>query len=138
MKPTLEEERHALLEQFEASRAVYRRMLSDSHIQRASSFVHQTGNASNIGPDFPHSHTMRWLIAHRWQLAFGLAGFILLRPDRHLVNRHAIKNRRLPAYRITVKGLAAAGAGLLQSRSSWQLAARMTGMLLRWMQERRA
>ncbi len=138
MRPTLEEERRALLEQFEASRAVYRRMLSGTSRARVTSSLRQTGRASHIAPGFPRSQTMRWIIAHRWQLALGAAAFILIRPDRKLFNRHAVKKIRPTPRSSAAKSLAAAGASLLQSRSNLHLAGRVAGMLLRWMQERRA
>jgi hypothetical protein len=138
MRPTLEEERRALLEQFEASRAVYRRMLSGTHTARITSSLRQTGSALHIAPDFPRSHTMSWIIAHRWQLALGAAAFILIRPDRRLFNRNAVKKGRPMPRSSAVKALAAASASLLQNRSNLHLAGRVAAMLLRWMQQRRA
>lgn len=81
---------------------------------------------------------MRWIIAHRWQLALGAAAFILIRPDRRLFNRHAVKKVKPMPHSSAVKALAAAGASLLQSRSNLHLAGRVASMLLRWMQQRRS
>lgn len=138
MRPTLEEERRALLEQFEASRAVYRRMLSGTRTARITSSLRHTGSASHIAPDFPRSHTMRWIIAHRWQLAFGAAAFILIRPDQRLFNTYAIKKDKPIPRSSALKVLASVGASLLQSRSNLHLAGRLAGMLLRWVQLRRS
>lgn len=129
MRPTLEEERRALLEQFEASRAVYRRLLNTRTAPQ---------DTSKPGSGFPRSHTMRWIVSHRWQLALGVAALILIRPYRQLHNRAVIQNSRILPRISPVKALAAGGARLLKNRNSLHLAGRMAGLLLRWMQQRRA
>lgn len=136
MKPTLEEERRALLEQIEASRNVYRRMLTGNPPQ-ANFKSPQTGARSMLGPDFPRSHTMRWLIAHRWQLALGALAIVLVIPGRRLINQNTLKKIKSMPGSSSVKALGTAGVSLLRSRNSLHLAGRIAGLLLRWMQQQR-
>jgi hypothetical protein len=134
MRPTLEEERRALLEQIEASRALYRRMLSKNDKSHIDSASRQDPFITN---GFPRSHTMRWIIAHRWQLAIGLGALLLLRPARKLTARRAAALPARPSGG-ALKAVAVAGANLLRKRNSLQLAGRLSALLLRWMQQRRA
>ena len=148
MSTTLEDERRALLEQIEASRAVYRRMLSGSSssgskgISHAGSAVQGAGLNPTMAADFPRSHTMRWIIAHRWQLAIGVtAAIILLGPGRKLANQPALgkvrsKVRAIPRSGV-VHSVVAAGTKLLSNRNSLRVAGKLAGLLLKWMQEQR-
>ena len=137
MRPTLEQERRALLEQFESSRTAYRHMLSGNEPTRKTLNHRQASTNSLLGPDFPRSHTMRWVIAHRWQLVLGAAAIILIRPGIKLANRHNhLKIRALPQ-NSKVKMFAATGMRLLQSRNSLHVAGRIASIFLRWMQQRR-
>lgn len=152
MSTTLEEERRALLEQIEASRAVYRRMLSssDSNARRGAghsgSALQRAGMNPTIAADFPRSHTMRWIIAHRWQLAIGVtAAIILLGPGRKLVNQPGMdkvktkvgtKVRAIPRSGVA-HAVVAAGTKLLSNRNSLRAAGKIAGLLMQWMQQQR-
>lgn len=147
MRTTLEEERRALLEQIEASRAVYRRMLSGSSgggkgISHSSSAIRRSSAVPTIAADFPRSYTMRWIIAHRWQLAIGItAGIIFLGSGRKLASQPAVVKVRSKVRAIrrigAVQSAIATGTRLLRSRNSLHLAGRIAGLLLRWMQQQR-
>lgn len=137
MSPSLEQERRALLEQFESSRAVYRRMLNGNHTTQTASTLRRASAISRLGPDFPRSHTMRWVIEHRWQLALGAAALILIRPGLQLAKRHNINKVRALPQNSKVKILTTTGMRLLQSRNSLHVAGRLASILLRLMQERR-
>lgn len=152
MRTTLEEERRALLEQIEASRAVYRRMLSGSDsttrkgLGHSGSGLQQASVKSTIAADFPRSHTIRWIIAHRWQLAIGVtAAVILLGPGRKLANQPGMgkvgakvrtKVRAIPRSGVA-HAVVAAGTKLLGNRNSWRAAGKIAGLLTRWMQQQR-
>ncbi len=145
---TLEEERRALLEQIEASRTVYRRMLSgsdsnaDRGIRHSGSAMQRASMMPTIAAGFPRSHTMRWVIAHRWQLAIGVtAAIILFGPGRKLANQPAIgkvrsKVRAIPHSGV-VHAVVAAGTKLLSNRTSLRAAGKLAGLLLQWMQQQR-
>ncbi len=71
--PSLEDERNALLEQIHASRAVYRRMLTEQDEQAqaaAENRLHGIGGR----PDFPRSRTIRWIMQHPYISAAAVAG----------------------------------------------------------------
>lgn len=152
MSTTLEEERRALLEQIEASRAVYRRMLSSSDSNTRKGIAHSgtalLRNSVNptIAANFPRSHTIRWIVAHRWQLAIGVtAAIILLGPGRKLANQPAMgkvstkvrtKVRAIPRSGVA-HAVVAAGTKLLSHRNSLRAAGKFAGLLMRWMQQQR-
>lgn len=147
MSSTLEEERRALLEQIEASRAVYRRMLGgESSRFTATRFspaiTRQATDKPALAADFPRSHTMRWLIAYRWQLAIGAtAAIILLGPGRKLANSSNVTKLRNKVRALPRTGVAQAvigtGVSLLRSPIGLGMSGRIAGFLLRWMQQRR-
>jgi hypothetical protein len=148
MNTTLEEERRALLEQIEASRVVYRRMLSgsDSNASKgtgySSSAAQHAGGIRTMPSGFPRSHTMRWIIAYRWQLAIGVtAAIILLGPGRKLADQPVVGKLRGKVRAIPRSGAVysavAAGTRLLGSRNSLRAAGKIAGLLMRWMQEQR-
>lgn len=148
MSTTLEEERRALLEQIEASRAVYRRMLNGSdtytrkRIRHSGSAMQRAGAIPTMEGGFPRSHTMRWLIAHRWQLAIGItAAIILLGPGRKLANQPAMSKVRTKVRAITGSGavhaVVTAGTKLISNRNSLRAAGKIAGLLMQWMQQQR-
>lgn len=82
MKPSLEEERRALLKQIEASRATYRRMLGGktdaTHARQMhihSALNHPTGKAV-----FPRSRTVKWVMEHPLAVATSVALLVWVLP----------------------------------------------------------
>ena len=79
MKPSLEEERRALLAQIEASRAGYRRMLagqSEEQVQNQTQYRDGPAAAGRLArgsPGFPRSRTVQWIMDHPMTVAAGVA-----------------------------------------------------------------
>lgn len=121
---SLEEQRNALLEQIHASRAVYRRMLTQGesietasanenaaasgavpateapHVERAAS------RTAAADPAFPRSMTMRWIMDHPFYTAAAIVGVAMLIPKaagagkkagRKLSSRKRNKASEVPA-----------------------------------------
>ena len=135
MNPSLEEERRALLEQIAASRAIYRRMLTDSPTtSQAESYPRPTMPA-----DFPRSQAIRWIKNHPWLSACGLAALLWLGPGRRLARRARAGTRSAPIPgKSALKGIAAMGALLMRNRASMQALGRIASMALSLMRKRRA
>ena len=135
MNPSLEEERRALLEQIAASRAIYRRMLTESPTtSQAESYPRPTMPA-----DFPRSHAIRWIKNHPWLSACGLAALLWLGPGRRLARRARAGTRSAPIPgKSALKGIAAMGALLMRNRASMQALGRIASMALSLMRKRRA
>lgn len=131
MKPSLAQERQALLEQIEASRQRYRRMLADvpmSRRQQASLAFHRTH------PDFPRSHTLRWVSSHPWLIVAG-AGSLLGLAVMRLNAKSGISAgiRRGVVYKTPLQKIATIGSMLLHHKARLQLAGRLTSKALRWL-----
>ncbi len=150
MKPSLEEERSALLAQIEASRAVYRRMLSSETTRHARKPL-PTGTTSSLhSTSFPRSRTMGWLIRHPVAVAAGVALLVWAAPrwwsarsDRQ--RRQAVsatypvpQERRQPT--APTEGIARAlitsAALLLRNPATMKALGRIAGMGWQWMQHR--
>jgi hypothetical protein len=76
---SLEEERQLLLQQLESSRAVYRRMLTDTddasyHTMPPRSYG-EPRPARQSG--FPQSHTMRWVMRHPYLAGAGAVALVM-------------------------------------------------------------
>lgn len=135
MNPSLEEERRALLEQIAASRAIYRRMLTESPTTiQAESYPRPTMPA-----DFPRSQAICWVKNHPWLSACGLAALLWLGPGRRLARRARAGTRSatIPG-KSALKGIAAMGALLMRNRASMQALGRIASMALNLMRKRRA
>ncbi len=135
MKPSLEDERRALLEQIEASRAVYRRMLTDSPTDRTA---HGTP-ARNRG--------VAWMLEHPVWVAGGVALLVLLVPRisahrRHKAARQQARQRAVermpePASGGTLRALLTVAALLLRDPARLRAAAQFAGSAWQWLQRRR-
>jgi hypothetical protein len=73
--PSLEDERRALLEHIHASRAAYRRMLTEIDEEYEAQATHHL-HAMADDPGFPRSMTMRWIIQHPYATAGAVAGTV--------------------------------------------------------------
>ena len=135
MNPSLEEERRALLEQIAASRAIYRRMLTESPTTiQAESYPRPTMPA-----DFPRSQAIRWIKNHPWLSDCGLAALLWLGPGRRLARRARAGTRSAPIPgKSALKGIAAMGALLMRNRANMQALGRIASMALSLMRKRRA
>jgi hypothetical protein len=83
--PSLEEERDALLEHIHASRAAYRRMLTEVNAVEEQKFQNEASRLAPEQPGFPRSRTMRWIIKHPYLAALAAAGttaLIVIGPRR--------------------------------------------------------
>lgn len=78
---TLEEEKRRLLEQLENSRAIYRRMLTDSDApiyDEAHPVIYDSYSPMAAYPrSFPQSQTMRWIMRHPYLFAAGAAALVV-------------------------------------------------------------
>jgi hypothetical protein len=108
---SLEEQRNALLEQIHASRAVYRRMLTQGEsIETASAHEHAAAGtdireeaaahatpssaSAKAGrrmadPNFPRSMTMRWIMDHPFYTAAAVVGVAMLLPKAARAGKRA-------------------------------------------------
>lgn len=124
MKPSLEDERRALLEQIEASRTVYRRMLADEPLGATptgraaarSGAAGDTAGATSLG-----QRGMRWMFAHPLWVAGGVALLVLLAP-RMMRRRRQAKARELTT---------PASTAAMPSGGSWRALLTVTALLLR-------
>lgn len=103
---SLEEQRNALLEQIHASRAVYRRMLTQGEsIETASAHEHAaagtdirdeaagaeaaSGRTAAKDSNFPRSTTMRWIMDHPFYTAAAVVGIAMLIPKAARAGKQA-------------------------------------------------
>ncbi len=139
MKPSLEDERRALLEQIEASRAVYRRMLAGEPGFRAA---HAPAHASSSGTYSP-SRALQWLLAHPLWVAGGVALLVLLAPrivggKKRVAARHGAANRPAAAAGGgTLRALFTVAALLLRDPTRMRATAKFAGSLWQWLRQRR-
>ncbi len=141
MKPSLEDERRALLEQIEASRAVYRRMLAGE-----PDFVgsHAPARASGTSSrTYPQSRTMQWILDHPLWVAGGVALLVLLAPrivgsgKRAAARRSAGQHPEAAASGGTLRALLTVAALLLRDPARLRAATRFAGSAWQWMRQRR-
>lgn len=76
---SLEEERQLLLQQLESSRAVYRRMLTDTDDAPDDAMPPYVYGEplSTRRSGFPQSHTMRWIMQHPYLSGVGVLALII-------------------------------------------------------------
>jgi hypothetical protein len=140
MKPSLEDERRALLEQIEASRAVYRRMLTDEPTRSAASgrSVRSRGTA--------------WMLDHPLWVAGGVALLVLMVPRiaarrrrsaakqaaQPTAQRRAGQNApEMAARGNTLRALLTVAVLLLRDPARLRAAAQVAGSTWQWLQQRR-
>lgn len=131
MKISLEEERRALLEEIEARRALYRRMLS------GESEDYQTTNTRRQAIPPHHNRLGEWLRNHPLQAATGVALLVWLVPRLILRNQARSRNaRQAPAAGQgsgIPKAIAAMMMILLRDPRQLQTTASMLGSAWRWL-----
>ncbi len=141
MKPSLEDERRALLEQIEASRAVYRRMLAGEPGFRAA-HTHPHASSSISSAPSP-SRAMQWLLAHPLWVAGGVTLLVLLAPrvvggKKRVAARHSAKHRPAAASSGgTLRALLTVAALLLRDPARMRATGKFAGSLWQWLRQRR-
>jgi len=142
--PSLQEERDALLEHIHASRAAYRRMLTDLNAAEEQKFENEIARLAPETPGFPRSMTVRWIMKHPYISAFAAAGTAALlivgprRAVRTVSNRVAVLKHSIPKRGGPVLGaLTAVATALLRNPSRVQLAVRAFSSVTRFLKRRR-
>ncbi len=140
MKPSLEDERRALLEQIEASRAVYRRMLTDEPTRSAAS-------GTSV-----RSRGMTWMLDHPLWVAGGVALLVLMLPRIAARRRHAAAKQaaqptaqqragqsmpEMAARGGTLRALLTVAVLLLRDPGRLRAATQVAGSAWQWLQRRR-
>lgn len=142
MKSSLEDERRALLEQIEASRAVYRRMLAgESGTGSTPSVRHTADTPTELSW---RNRTMQWIFAHPLQVAAAVALLVLLAPriaDSTRTAAHRKKARqqeRASSSGGTLRALLTVAALLLRDPARLRAATAIVGNAWRWLSRRKA
>ncbi len=140
MKPSLEDERRALLEQIEASRAVYRRMLADEPTRGAAA-------GTSV-----RSRGMAWMLDHPLWVAGGVALLVLLAPriavrrrrsaaqpatQQTTQRRAALPVPEMAARGGTLRALLTVAVLLLRDPARLRAATQVAGSAWQWLQRRR-
>jgi hypothetical protein len=135
MKPSLEDERRALLEQIEASRAVYRRMLSDEP---------ETGSRTLRRGAAAGERALHWVTGHPLWVAGAVALLVLLAPRmikrrRRTAHESAVRHHYEPDPRRsgTQRAWLTAAALLLRDPTSLRAVTRFARSAWQWIQRRR-
>lgn len=145
MKPSLEQERRALLEQIEASRAVYRRMLSGEPAGSRSAPAPGVRHASAV-QHRGRGKAVQWMMDHPLWVAGGVTLFVLVAPRLFGAGRHAAQRRRQEKQRArrqqeessgTLRALLTAAVLLMRDPARLRAAARMANGAWQWLQRRR-
>ena len=141
MKPSLEDERRALLEQIEASRAVYRRMLAG---ETGTARHAQVRQASHTAGTSSRNRALEWAMAHPLWVAGGVALLVLLLPRAIGSGRQAAARRtaaRRPSEQVsgggTLRALLTVAALLLRDPARMRTMTTLAGNAWRWLQGRR-
>lgn len=149
MKPSLEDERRALLEQIEASRALYRRMLTGEQpggpqARMATGPGHRPV-ASGETPG--RSQPVQWMMEHPLWVAGGVALLVLMAPRLLSAGRHAAQKRRANKRRErqwrerespgTGRALLTAAVLLLRDPARLRMVSRIASTAWQWLQQRR-
>lgn len=164
MKPSLEEERRALLAQIEASRAVYRRLLTGTAApEPANPQVALSSSARTEHIDvFPRSRTVQWVMAHPVTVAAGVALLVWAAPrmweyrqqrktlkatSPHQAHKHqrrvhdefndASRYAHHTAGEGNMRALIAAAALLLRNPATMRNLTQIAGTAWQWLQQRR-
>ena len=135
MKTSLEEERRALLEEIEARRSLYRRMLSSESKDRDTASTRRQAIGLAVPPR--HNQVGKWLLDHPVQVAIGVTLMVWLGP--RLIRRNQPRSKAVT--RATTPGKhtgilkAIAGTVMLLLRDPRQMhtTASMVGNAWRWM-----
>ena len=143
MKSSLEEQRHALLEQIEASRAVYRRMLSEANASSAARRPIRQGRLKHQA--HVAERTMQWMMDHPWYVAGGVALIVLLAPRLIGAVKRPLHETPDPGLGSapqhptgTRRALLTAGALLLRDPARMHAVARLLQSAWQWMRQQRA
>lgn len=135
MRMSLEEERRALLEQIEARRHLYRRMLSGDIEDRKTTGTHRQAIGHAISPQ--HNRLAQWLLDHPLQVATGVALLVWLGP--RLIRRNQIRSKTVrqapPAGQRTdiLKAISRMMLLLLRNPRQLQTTASMASNFWRWL-----
>lgn len=155
MKHSLEDERRTLLEQIEASRAVYRRMLAGetgAAAARRSSVRHGL-HAGTDGPTMRQkagqNPAVLWMMDHPLWVAGGVALLVLLAPKLLGTTAAVARKRRAARHREqerqaardasggTARALATAAVLLLRDPARMRAVARMAGSAWQWIRQQK-
>ncbi len=146
MKPSLEDERRALLEQIEASRAVYRRMLAGDDAGPTPAVPSESAVRRAQG-DAGRGKAIQWMMDHPLWVAGGVALLVLLAPRVLGAGTQAARRRKQAKRRErereretgggTVRALVTAAALLLRDPARMRAALRYGQMAIGWIKERR-
>ncbi len=146
MKASLEDERRKLLEQIEASRAVYRRMLSGEPVSTASRTLPHGGLAPRQGYGVRRSErVLHWMTEHPLWVAGAVALLVLLAPRvvnaRRRAARVAVSHLHRdpdhPRRGGSLRALLTTTAVLLRHPAQLRAAERIAQSAWRWLQRRR-
>ncbi len=155
MKPSLEDERRVLLEQIEASRAVYRRMLTGEHAtlprdaRKLRPGPHPAAETPTMRQKVAQSPAVLWMMDHPLWVAGGVALLVLLAPRMVGKTAAAARRRKENKRREQVREAARDPAGgttrallttavlLLRDPARLRAAARVAGTAWQWMQQLR-
>jgi hypothetical protein len=135
MRMSLEEERRALLEQIEARRSLYRRMLSGDIEDRKTTGTHRQTIGHANSPQ--HNRVGQWLLDHPLQVATGVALLVWLGP--RLIRRNQARSKTVrqapPAGQRTgiPKAISSMMLLLLRDPRQLQTTASMVSNFWRWL-----
>lgn len=153
MKPSLEDERRALLEQIEASRAVYRRMLAGEpgaaplRTSRHGWGTHAAASRPTMRQKVAQSPAVLWMMDHPLWVAGGVALLVLLAPrmmdaGTAVARKRQESKRRAQARKEfrdpsggTARALLTAAVLLLRDPARMRAAARLLGAGWQWVQQ---
>lgn len=155
MKPSLEDERRALLEQIEASRAVYRRMLAGEpgavplRTSRHAPGVPAAASRPTMRQKVAQSPAVLWMMDHPLWVAGGVALLVLLAPRMMDAGTAVARKRRESKRRAqerrefrepssgTARALLTTAVLLLRDPARMRAAARLLATGWQWMQQRK-
>ena len=135
MRTSLEEERRALLEEIEARRGLYRRLLSGDREDHQTTGIYRPASSQAVSPRY--QRLGQWLLDHPLPVATGVALLVWLGP--RLMRRH--QTRATTATQTSAagqrSGMLKAIAGMmvmfLRDPRQLQTTARMVGTTWRWL-----
>jgi hypothetical protein len=141
MKRSLEDERRALLEHIEASRAVYRRMLSETTPQAAERHLQYQGRGSRQAEFTSGTRIMHWMKVHPMWVAGGVTLIVLLAPRLTRRGPRAVRQPSLPQpeplpHGVTLRTLLTVATLLLRDPSRLHTATRMAQSAWQWIRHR--
>jgi hypothetical protein len=143
--PSLQEERDALLEHIHASRAAYRRMLTEVNTAEEQKLDNRIAKLAPEQPGFPRSMTVRWIMKHPYLSALAVAGtaaLVVIGPRRAM---QTIGNRTAALkHSAAIRGsgpvlgaLTAVASTMLRNPSRVQLAVRAFSSAAQFLRRRR-